>query len=66
MINYAKKLSEEFVFVRVDFYNLNGEIFLGELTFTPSNLIFKLKNREQSIFLGSFIDITRIKKYLFN
>ena len=66
MINYAKKLSEEFVFVRVDFYNLNGEIFLGELTFTPSNLTFKLKNREQSIFLGSFIDITRIKKYLFN
>ena len=37
MLNYSKKLSEEFVFVRVDFYNIDGKIYLGELTFTPSN-----------------------------
>ena len=66
MLNYARKLSKEFVFVRVDLYNIDGEIFLGELTFSPSNLLFKLKNEEQSKLLGTFIDITRIKKYLFN
>ena len=66
MLNYARKLSEEFVFVRVDFYNLDGKIYLGELTFTPSNLSFKLKNKQQSIFMGNFIDLSRIKEYLLN
>ena len=66
MLNYSRKLSEEFAFVRVDFYNINGKIYLGELTFTPSNLQFKLKNLEQSIFIGNFIDLTRIKDYLIN
>ena len=62
MIKYAKKLSFEFVFVRVDFYNINGTIYLGELTFTPSNGRFRLKNRKQSIKLGNLIDIKKIKK----
>ena len=66
MIEYAKKLSAEFVFVRVDFYDYNNSVFLGEMTFTPSNSHFHLKNVEQSKYLGSFIDVTKIKKYLFN
>ena len=66
MIEYAKKLSAEFVFVRVDFYYFNDIIYLGEMTFTPSNLNFRLKNEEQSKYLGTFIDVTKIKKYLFN
>jgi len=43
MIKYAGKLSAEFAFVRADFYNINGKIYLGEMTFTPSNAHFKLK-----------------------
>ncbi len=35
MISVATKLSEEFPFVRVDLYNLNGKIYFGELTFYP-------------------------------
>jgi len=66
MIEYAKKLSAEFVFVRVDFYNYNDTIYLGEMTFTPSNCHFHLKNVEQLKYLGSLIDISKIKKYLFN
>ena len=66
MIEYAKKLSAEFVFVRVDFYNYNDTIYLGEMTFTPSNCHFHLKNVEQLQYLGSLIDISKIKKYLFN
>ena len=65
MIEYAKKLSEEFVFVRVDLYNVNGKIYLGEMTFSPSNLKFSLKNRDQSIKLGKLIDINNIKYHLF-
>lgn len=33
MIEIATKLSEEFPHVRVDFYNVNGKIIFGELTF---------------------------------
>ena len=66
MLEYARKLSSEFIFVRVDFYNIEGKIYLGELTFSPSNLLFGLKNREQSIYLGNFIDLNKIKKNLIN
>jgi hypothetical protein len=66
MIKYSKKLSEEFVFVRVDFYNINGKIYLGEMTFSPSNNGFPLKNRMQSLELGKLIDIKKINKKLFN
>ena len=57
MIEYSRKLSKEFCFVRVDLYEFNDTIYLGELTFTPSNILMELKNLEQSIYLGSLLDI---------
>ena len=66
MLSYARKLSFEFVFVRIDFYDFNGKVYLGEMTFSPSNVCFTLKNMEQAKYLGSLLDITKIKKYLFN
>lgn len=35
MVEYAKKLSKPFPYVRVDFYERDGQPILGELTFTP-------------------------------
>ena len=66
MIDYATKLSKEFVFLRIDFYEINDIVYLGELTFTPSNCLMPFKNKEQSLYLGSLIDITKIKSSLFN
>ena len=37
MIEIARVLSKPFPFVRVDLYNLDGEIYFGELTFTSTN-----------------------------
>lgn len=37
MIKIAEKLSEDFPFVRVDLYNVNGKIIFGELTFFPAS-----------------------------
>ena len=65
MIEYAKKLSSEFAFVRVDFYEINEKIYLRELSFTPFNANFKLKNLEQSIYLGNLIDIKKINNRFF-
>lgn len=33
MLDIAKKLAEPFSYVRVDLYNVNGDIYFGELTF---------------------------------
>lgn len=34
MLDYARKLSQGFPEVRADFYNIDGKIYFGELTFT--------------------------------
>ena len=36
MKGYAKILSKDFHFVRVDFYEVDGVVYLGEMTFTPA------------------------------
>jgi len=37
MIKLAKKLSSDFMFVRVDFYEIKNQVIFGELTFNPGN-----------------------------
>ena len=57
MKEYAKILSSDFKFVRVDFYQLEDEIRLGELTFSPMNSFFFCKNISDEIELGKDIII---------
>ena len=35
MREMAKALSADFNFVRVDFFDINGKNYIGEMTFTP-------------------------------
>ena len=37
MIQLAEKLSKDMPFVRVDFYDVNGKIYFGEMTFFPGS-----------------------------
>ncbi len=37
MVELAEKLSENMAFLRVDFYEVNGKIYFGELTFYPAS-----------------------------
>lgn len=37
MIELAKELSKGFPFLRVDFYQVNGNVYFGELTFFPTS-----------------------------
>lgn len=57
MIEYSKKLSEDFKFVRVDFYEINGETYLGELTFTPNSGFFKFTNEKYNKTVGDMLDL---------
>ena len=62
MLDYSKKLSVNFAFVRIDFYEIKNKIYLSEMTFSPSNCLMKFKNLNQSKYLGSLIDISKIRK----
>ena len=57
MVEYAQKLSEDFPFVRVDFYNIKGKIIFGELTFTPGACLSKTHNELGDKYFGSLLDI---------
>jgi hypothetical protein len=57
MLEYARKLSEDFRFVRVDFYVVDENIFLGELTFTPDGGIFNYKDLKTEKYWGSQIKL---------
>ena len=55
MRNIAEKLSKKFKFVRVDLYQLENEVRLGEMTFIPMNSEFFCENKEDEIELGKDI-----------
>lgn len=44
MLEYARILSKEFKFVRVDFLKSNGKLYFAEMTFTPSSGIINDRN----------------------
>lgn len=37
MIEIARKLSEDFLFARIDLYNIDGRIYFGEITLSPNS-----------------------------
>ena len=56
MKEYAEKLSKDFKFVRVDFYEINGKVYFGELTFIPGAAYIKWKHNED-FELGEMLDL---------
>ena len=66
MLKYAKLLSQEFVFVRVDFFEVKNKVYLGELTFSPANALKKWKNKTDDLTLGNLLNLNKIKIYLYN
>lgn len=53
MWNIACNLSKDFPFVRVDLYDSNGEIFFGELTFSPHGCIHDYFTRQGNYWIGN-------------
>ena len=56
MVNLAEKLAKNFPFVRVDFYDVNGRIVFGEITFTPNNGMILFKPQSKELELGALIN----------
>lgn len=57
MLDCAKKLSKPFKFARVDFYEVDGKLVLGEITFTPGAMAFKYTKREDEVKVGDMLKI---------
>lgn len=57
MLHFAKKLSYKIPFVRVDFYEINGKVYFGEITFFPASGFEKFEPNEWDYTLGSWIDL---------
>jgi hypothetical protein len=55
MLELSEKLSRPFPFVRVDFYEVAGKVFFGELTFYPANGIKPYEPREWDYKLGEML-----------
>ena len=62
MKKLALKLSEDFSFVRVDFYELGNQILFGELTFTPTGGIFMYSPSEWNLKVGVMLNLLQKQK----
>ena len=56
MLEIASALAKDFPFVRVDLYNVDGNIYFGELTFYPWSGYVEFTPQEFDIHLGSLLD----------
>lgn len=57
MLEIAKKLSEDFVFARIDLYNIKGKIYFGEITLSPNSGFDADIKYETDIMFGQKLDI---------
>jgi hypothetical protein len=61
MKELARKISAGIPFVRVDFYDIKGKVYFGEMTFFPGNGMFDLEERDY--ILGDLLDLNLAWKY---
>lgn len=57
MIEYSKILSKGLIHLRVDWYEINGNLFFGELTFYDGSGFDKFDNEYSDVFLGKLIHL---------
>lgn len=62
MIEIARKLSKGFAHVRVDLYNVEGEIYFGEMTFTNGSGLDRIIPEEYDRKLGDMWNIAKVKQ----
>ena len=57
MISYVNRISSEFPFVRVDLYNIDGKIYISELTFFPTGGHMRLEPKEADLEWGKWLSV---------
>lgn len=59
MITLSERLSEGIPFLRVDFYEVNGILYVGELTFYPGSGFAPFYPEEWDYMLGQWLELPR-------
>ena len=62
MIELSEKLSKNIPFLRIDWYEVNGKLYFGELTFYPGGGLEEFTPMEWDRKLGDMIDLEMVKK----
>jgi len=57
LIEYAKRLSADFPFVRVDLYSVDSKVYISELTFIPTGGYMHLTPEGTDIEWGKWLDL---------
>ena len=57
MCRISKNLASEFPFVRMDYYEINGAVVFGEMTFTPSACLDSNLHLEGELEMGEMINL---------
>ncbi len=57
MLDVARKLAEEFLYVRVDLYSFENKVYFGELTFHPYCGVMKWQPQEMDLELGKLLSL---------
>lgn len=57
MVELTEKLSKEKPFLRVDFYESNNNVYVGELTFYPASGLGKWTDKKWDFTLGSYLNL---------
>ena len=57
MISLAERLSKNEPFLRVDFYNVEGKIYFGELTFYPASGFGKWTPDKADEMIGEYLKL---------
>ncbi|RBP42239.1 ATP-grasp fold amidoligase family protein [Garciella nitratireducens] len=57
MVHFSKILSRNIPFVRVDFYEVNGHLYFGELTFYPGSGFEEFTPEKYDYILGSWLKL---------
>ena len=59
MLEYSKKIAQNIPFVRIDWYEVNGKLYFGEITFFPSSGFGAFNPQEWDLKLGNQIKLPR-------
>lgn len=62
MFEVASKLSEGLPYARVDLYNINGEIYFGEITFFPASGFDRNRLPEADLYFGEKIILPEVTR----
>lgn len=60
MLGLARKISKGFPFVRIDFYNVSGKIYFGEVTFFHDDGLVPIYPKEWDLKLGEMIELPKV------